>query len=193
MRLSVATTRDAPPLRVRLEGALQRLGKRLGRREDIHTGDRAFDARFFLESAEPLEGRRALRADVRRAVDEAFSRHGVDRLTLRPGELCVEADLKACPPEQWRQVLVMLDRAATMVETRPMAVRVLEGQREGVCGPDGGLRCAYCRDGLTGEEADLVACERCRTALHGACWEEHGACPMLGCDGEQAERPRARA
>lgn len=194
VRLSVSTSRTAPPLSVRLEGAVEKLQKHLGRREDVHTGDPAFDARFWLESTAPVDGRRALKGrDVRRAIHGAFSRFGVDRLELRPGELTVEVDLSACPPAEWKPLLVHLDQAALLVETRLMRVRVLDGDRAAVCGADGRLRCAYCRDGLTGEEDDLVACERCHTALHGACWDEHGGCPMLGCDGERAERPRQRA
>lgn len=194
VRVSVSTARTVPPLRVRLEGALEKLQKRLGRREDVHTGDRAFDARFWLESEAPDEGRRVLRGgELRRAIRGAFARFGVDRLDLRPGELAAEVDLAACPPGEWKPLLVHLDRAAALIETKPMKVRVLEGVREAVCDLDGRVRCAYCRDGLRGDEDDLVACERCRTALHGACWEEHGGCPMLGCDGDRAERPRARA
>lgn len=194
LRAAVSTTREAPPLSVRLEGALDVLQKRLGRREDVVTGDWLFDERFYLESSAPVEGRRALRAqDLRLAITEAFARFGAKRLALRPGELVVEADLGACPPAEWKALLVHLDRAATLVETRPMQVRVLDGERAAACDAAGHVRCAYCRDGLTGDEDDLVACERCRTALHGACWDEHGGCPMLGCDGDKAERGRARA
>lgn len=82
---------------------------------------------------------------------------------------------------------------AALVETRSVRVRVLDAEHPVACGPEGELRCAYRRDGITGDADDLVACRRCRTALHGACWDEHGGCPMLGCEGDQAERPRARA
>ncbi len=193
LRASVDTTRAAPVLRVRGEGLVEKLTKRLGRREDLETGDAAFDARFWLEAPAPSRGRRALEArELRRAVTSAFARFGVDRLTLQPGELSVEVDLSRCPGNTWNALLAHLDRVAALVDTRHVKVRVLEAEHPVACGPDGGLRCAYCRDGLTGDEDDLVACERCRTALHGGCWDEHGGCPMLGCEGRQAERGRAR-
>ncbi|MCO5171734.1 MAG: hypothetical protein M9894_35980 [Planctomycetes bacterium] len=193
VRVAVATCRGVPPVGVRLEGALSRLGKRLGRREDIQTGDVAFDERFFLESSRPLDGRRALGRELRQSVDEAFRRFGADRLHLRPGELAVEADLTACPPGRWRELIRHLDRAAALVEVKPLRIRGLEGERDVACGVDGAARCVYCRDGLSGDEDDLVACERCRTAVHAECWDEHGGCPVLGCDGRAPERPRLRA
>lgn len=193
VRVTVSTTRTLPPLSVRLEGAMERLKKHLGSREDVHTGDSTFDQRFWLESATPVEGRRALKGrDVRRAIHAAFSRFGVERLDLRPGELTAVVDLSVCPPATWKPLLVHLDQAALLFETRAVRVRVLDAERAAVCDAEGRVRCAYCRDGLTGDEDDLVACERCRTAVHGACWDEHGGCPMLGCEGDQAERPRVR-
>ncbi|MBX3471091.1 MAG: hypothetical protein KF878_29845 [Planctomycetes bacterium] len=193
VRVAVATCREVPPLRVRLEGALERLGKRLGRREDIQTGDDAFDERFFLESSRPLDGRRALGRELRRSIDEAFRRFGADGLQLRPGELGVEADLAACPPARWRELIRLLDHAAALVEVKPLRIRGLDGEREVAGDAEGRTRCVYCRDGLAGDEDDLVACERCRTAVHAECWEEHGGCPVLGCDGRAPERPRLRA
>lgn len=193
VRVGVATCRGVPPLRVRLEGALERLGKRLGRREDIQTGDEAFDERFFLESSRPLDGRRALGRKLRRSIDEAFRRFGADGLQLRPGELVVEADLAACPPARWRELIRHLDQAAALVEVKPLRIRGLGEEREVARGADGAARCVFCRDGISGDEDDLVACERCRTALHAECWEEHGGCPVLGCDGRAPERARARA
>ncbi|MCW8139738.1 MAG: hypothetical protein KIT58_12640 [Planctomycetota bacterium] len=159
----------------------------------IQTGDEAFDERFFLESSRPLDGRRALGRKLRRSIDEAFRRFGADGLQLRPGELVVEADLAACPPARWRELIRHLDQAAALVEVKPLRIRGLGEEREVARGADGAARCVFCRDGISGDEDDLVACERCRTALHAECWEEHGGCPVLGCDGRAPERARARA
>lgn len=185
VRLCVSTAREVPPLRVRLETAIGR-----GVKEDIQTGDRAFDDRFFLQSTDPVAGARALGVELRRTITEAFTRKGVQRLVLKPGELSLEASVDALEPDQWKGLLLNLERAAALVETKPMNVRVLGGERDVVCDPEGKTRCAYCRDGITGDEPDLVACERCRTVLHDACWGEHGACPMLGCEGQAPERAR---
>ncbi|MCO5171733.1 MAG: hypothetical protein M9894_35975 [Planctomycetes bacterium] len=192
VRAAVSVRRDAPPLRVRLEGVLDRLRKRLVP-EDIVTGDEAFDARFFLQSARPDEGAEALTNDVRRAIKKAFTRFDVDRLELGPGELAVEADAdEKCAPDRWQELVELLDETATLIDIRPVHVRALGGERGLVRDEDGRTRCVYCRDGLSGDEDDLVACERCRTALHGACWEEHGGCPVFGCGGRTPERPRLR-
>lgn len=191
VRLSVSTASRVPPLRVRLEGALERLWK-LTRREDVVTGDAPFDRRFFCESARPIEGRRVLGKELRREIAEVFERFGVTRLALGAGELAVELPVAAMPPRSWREVIVYLDRAAALVETKPLKVKALEGERNAACDESGSLRCVYCRDAVTGEEPDLVACDRCRTVVHDACWSEHGACPVLGCEGQVRERGRAR-
>lgn len=185
VRLCVTTAREVPSLRVRLERMVGR-----GVKEDIQTGDRAFDDQFFLQSTDPREGGRVLGGDLRRAITLAFARRGVQRLVLEPGKLSLEADVATLDPDKWELLLESLDRAATLVETKRMQVRVLGGERDVVCDPEGKTRCAFCRDGITGDEEDLVACDRCRTVLHGACWEEHGSCPMLGCEGDAPERAR---
>jgi hypothetical protein len=185
VRLCVSTAREVPSLRVRLERMVGR-----GVKEDLQTGDRAFDDQFFLQSTDPREGGRVLQGDLRRAITLAFARKGVQRLVLKPGELTLEADVRTLEPDKWGPLLESLDRAATLVETKRMQVRVLGGERDVVCDPEGKTRCAFCRDGITGDEEDLVACDRCRTVLHGACWTEHGSCPMLGCEGDAPERAR---
>lgn len=48
-------------------------------------------------------------------------------------------------------------------------------------------RCPYCLDSITPDEA--LDCDRCGTQHHAACFEAHGECTMLGCDG----RPRNTA
>jgi hypothetical protein len=44
-------------------------------------------------------------------------------------------------------------------------------------------RCAYCHDDLDAvpDPSSVAACERCGAHVHLACWQEHGACPVLGC------------
>ncbi|MCO5166415.1 MAG: hypothetical protein M9894_08625 [Planctomycetes bacterium] len=42
---------------------------------------------------------------------------------------------------------------------------------------NGPQRCAFCHDG-----APEVACPRCRTWLHAACWDQARRCPTLGCE-----------
>lgn len=190
VRLAVSTARDVPRLHVRVENALLRLRRDLGAATDLQTGDRAFDERFFLEADDRARGRKALGKELRQKIDEAFARPGIERLVLQPGELLIEADPHELAPGEWKGLLLHLERAAALIERKPVRVRVLGGERDVVVDPEGKTRCAYCRDGITGEEDDLVACDRCRTVLHAACWEEHGSCPMLGCEGEAPERAR---
>jgi hypothetical protein len=191
VRLGVSTAREVPSLAVSVEGALESLWKSMGKHDEV-TGDAWFDARFFIES-KPGEGKKVLDDEVRAAVSRVFGRYGALRLTLEHGELAVELPLRSVRPMQWRDVLRLLERAAAHVECKPLRVSVLEGERNALCDASGAVRCAYCREGVTGDEPDLVACDRCRTVVHDPCWEEHGACPVLGCEGRSRERGRARA
>jgi hypothetical protein len=193
-RVSVSTSKHAPPLAVRLENDLDRLWTWwTGRREPVVTGNPRFDTRFWLESARPVRGKAALGPEVRQAIDQAFTRYRARDLRLANGALSIELPLANLALLRLRDVLRLLDRVASLVEVRPLAVRVLEGERNALCDEGDVLRCAYCRDGVTGAEPDLIACGTCRTVVHDACWAEHGACPVLGCAGDAAERPRARA
>jgi hypothetical protein len=45
-----------------------------------------------------------------------------------------------------------------------------------------GQRCPFCHEGLTPEDV-LASCGACRTVVHGACRDEFGHCPTLGCSG----------
>lgn len=45
-------------------------------------------------------------------------------------------------------------------------------------------RCPYCHDSLSAGEQ--VLCARCVTPHHAACFQEHGACSLLGCGGERS-------
>lgn len=54
-------------------------------------------------------------------------------------------------------------------------------------------RCPYCHDSLSA--AGQVLCARCVTPHHAACFQEHGACSLLGCGGERSldlEGPSSR-
>jgi hypothetical protein len=180
---------------VRLEGALDRARRAvLGQAGmgEVVTGDAPFDAAFHLGTRDHVDAKRLLKEDLRRAIDLAFAKLRLERLSLDKGELSAEASIADLPPERWQEALVFLDRTATLVETRPLKVRCLGDERLVVCDREGATRCAYCRDGVSGDEDGLVACDRCRTVVHDACWTEHGACPVLGCAGGQAERAPVR-
>lgn len=53
-------------------------------------------------------------------------------------------------------------------------------------------RCPYCHGELDGLEKE-VACGLCGTPHHGACWNEHGRCVVLGCGSVRAARSRVDA
>lgn len=68
----------------------------------------------------------------------------------------------------------------------------------------GDARCPYClaalrpvageeADEAAGEEDEVVACARCGTAHHQACFREHGRCTLLGCGAAEARADAAPA
>ncbi|HZV00827.1 MAG TPA: RING finger protein [Planctomycetota bacterium] len=101
-------------------------------------------------------------------------------LDLARGELAVHVPFLALPDgEAYSALLRQLERVARHFDREPLVVKLHGCERRALSGP----RCAYCHDGLSGEELDLVACERCATVLHRSCWHLNERCPILGCDG----------
>jgi hypothetical protein len=84
-----------------------------------------------------------------------------------------------------------LDELARLLEGTGLKVVSL-GERRASRGESGLPRCAWCHADLDGSEPDLVACERCSTVLHDACWQEQGGCPVMGCASKTAERAPVR-
>jgi hypothetical protein len=168
--------------------------KREGTRTEIEIGAPWFDRRYFLETANPREAAtRALRPfqeGFKDLVDDAFLTYGVDKLELVDGELRAHLPLTKELPD-YASLLPLLERAARFFDRVNVRVHVLGGERHALRGAGGDARCSYCHEHVTGDEPDLVACERCHTVLHGACWTEHGRCPVLGCSGAVPERARS--
>jgi hypothetical protein len=185
-------TDAAPHLRVTEESLLTIVQKALGWKREIEVGEPDFDRRFLLETSEPEAAKRALNADLRRAISRAFDL-GARVLVMSLGHVTVTASTRAVEPGDYREMLLALDAAARTLDRKAIPVRVLGGERSAFVDPSGKTRCPYCHGGLTGDESDLVACERCSTVLHAGCWEEHGGCPLLGCTGRTPERAVERA
>jgi hypothetical protein len=199
--LRVATG-SVPAITIVQESEETARAKRAGTRTEIEIGAAWFDRRYFLETSYPSAGE-ALAQGTERArvvrkfndgfkdlVDDAFLTYGVDKLELADGELRAHFPLTK-ELADYANLLPLLERAARFFDRVSVRVRVLDGERHALRGAGGEARCSYCHEHVTGDEPDLVACERCRTVLHGACWSEHGRCPVLGCGGAVPERARA--
>jgi hypothetical protein len=128
--------------------------------------------------------------ELEKLIRSAFNSYAVDSLLIWDGKLTATVPLSRLSPDDYPRLLARLHVIATAFEPLALKVRVLGGERRALKGESGGFRCAYCHDGITGEEPDLVACERCQTILHEGCWKDLGHCPVLGCEGRAPERPR---
>jgi len=180
---------EAPSLTVTEEGLSTKVAKAAGWQEEIEVGDETFDKRFLLETHEPERARKVLGKELRRVIATVFDA-GVRDLKIEGGFIDVTAPVGRIRPDDYAKMLETLDRAARTLDRKKIAVRVLGGERSALVDHTGKTRCPYCHDGITGDEADLVACELCATVLHEGCWKEHGGCPLLGCKGKSPERAR---
>ena len=64
-----------------------------------------------------------------------------------------------------------------------MRVRVLgEKPRLALTAGTGHVVCPYCRDDVSLEGEDVMACEGCDTVHHEECYAEAGGCTLYGCE-----------
>lgn len=193
-------SREAPSLRISREHFRTKIAKLLGLQDDVDTGDARFDGQFLVKARDERRALAALEGEVRKLVSVAFERHGVAELAFQNGELraYVPLSLRRRPLSRTtakggigaplRELLVLLEQIARAFERVALDVRVLGGTRRALLGLEGRPRCAYCHGPVSGEEPDLVACDRCATVCHEECWREHGSCPVLACGGDRPER-----
>jgi hypothetical protein len=185
---------DAASLTITREGLDDKLLKWLGWKSEIEIGDPSFDERFLIQPSKNGEAgaRKALARGLTTCVRECFDRYRAEAFLVANGELSIEIPIDALAPDAYRVVLATLDEAASFFDRVPIKVRGFAGMKRAFRSASGALRCAYCHDGISGDEPDLVACPRCATALHDHCWAEHGRCPVLGCTAIQPERAQQR-
>jgi hypothetical protein len=188
VRLSVAAD-EAPALEVKRESWGVKLEKMLAIVRDDEIGDPAFDRRFIVRAL-PGTARDAFRAGLKDAVERLFAAFPVEALELGNGTLSVLLPRHDVPSISYAPILDALDAAARPFDRVGLHVRVLGGERRALRAAAGGARCGYCHETVTGIEPDLVACEKCQTVIHDACWRELGRCPVLGCRGAAPERAR---
>lgn len=181
---------EAPHLKVTIETIVKKFEKLVGWSKEIEVGEPNFDDRFLLETYEPDRARRALGPELRKEIRFAFDVVGVRDLLIERGGITVTAPTSSVEPGHYRRLLDALDRIARHFDRKTLNVRVLGGERRALVDDSGKTRCPYCRSGITGEESDLVACEKCSTVLHEGCWQENEGCPILGCTGRAPERAR---
>jgi hypothetical protein len=166
------------------ESALVKVDKLLGRALEIEVGVPEFDDRYLLETQDGDGARRALEVPLRREIDRLFLDAGVTSLAFVPS-----GEVRAVVPAR----LLDRGRAASLVKRLGEAARLAAGLNLKVELDVGRLRrlgrCGFCHVDVTGREPGLVACGRCKTIVHDACWREHGSCPVLACAGQKAPVP----
>lgn len=160
----------------------------LRRRRATDFGSKARFGSFVLLSRDVERARRFFNGSFAAlaAVENLFSVHGADRVTLVDGKLVVDVPLATLEPGDYRPLLDAAKELLAVIEPRRLPIRVLRGERRALT-IGGTARCSYCHGELLGTEPDLVACSSCSTILHEGCWNEHGRC--LGCRGTAPERP----
>jgi hypothetical protein len=181
---------DAQGIAVTAETLVTRAEERFGARPKLPVGDDAFDRRFRIEANDSARALRAFRGPALRSAVERVFNLGARQVRFAQGCVVATGSPRALAPADYRTLLDALDAVARALERRPLTVRLLGGERHALVDEHGKTRCPYCHGGLTGDEPDLVACEKCATVLHAGCWEEHGGCPLLGCTGKHPERER---
>ncbi len=182
---------DAPDLVVTEETFGTKLEKMIYTKNDHEIGDAEFDARFFLKTKNPAKASRLLRGTARAAITRIFD-CGAGELRFEDRDIVVIAPTKAIEARDYGKVLEALAKLSSLLDSQPLKVSVLGGVRRGHVDEKGKIRCPYCRENITGDEPDLVACEKCKSVVHDECWHEHDGCPLLGCEGGAVERPRSR-
>jgi hypothetical protein len=108
------------------------------------------------------------------------------------GSALVATAVPGIGKQQELAILDALSKIASALERTEIAVRALGATHQALT-EGGHLRCSYCHDAVTGDEADLVACKQCSTVLHEGCFAENGRCPILGCSGSFQDRVRSLA
>ncbi len=191
VRLEVAAD-EAPSLTITEAGTVDQVRRFFGLARGVSLGARSFDERFVLGAPDPERVRRAIGPELRHAITGIFEKRPVRNLTFANGRLAIEANVRDIELRDYPNTFDFLDEIARAFDRKPVQVRALGLERRALADQEGRLRCSYCHEHVTGDEPDLVACESCATVLHGACWDEHGGCPIWGCRGERPERARAR-
>lgn len=176
------------------EGALDGLWRWLGLSsteaisQDVKLSGGAGARRLFQQQDE-------LQRVVRTLLALPGERHGVRlsggrlRLERRVGGAVIDAD-------DLQRTFRLLVKVAALCGRRraPLAIKAREraARAEAYEWTGGGADalCPYCRDGL-GADLEAVACARCGTLHHAACFDEAGGCTIFGC-GARATRGRAR-
>jgi hypothetical protein len=126
-------------------------------------------------------------AKLERAIDDLVRQRLFESLSLGDGELRLALRASPVAARDMGTLLRVLAEAAPSFERVRLEVHGFERRAFARAGVP---RCAYCHVDVSGTERDLVACERCSTVLHEACWEELGHCPVLGCTGREHARER---
>lgn len=132
------------------------------------------------------------RAEVERALRRLFVEHGVTRLALA-GALRAERPLRDrdLDLDALDEAFDLLAQVAAPLDRQEVVVRAARGRSFAWTGGGGGLRCPYCRDGLSLDDERLAPCGACRTLHHVDCLDEAGGCTVMGCAGGP-ERSGAR-
>jgi hypothetical protein len=180
---------EGTPGTLRILPNLRRGGRLIGGRT-IPTGHAGFDGQFLVRSEPPSlipdlfkgERRDALAGTLMGLARAEYGRVILTRADLRillPGILRRPEDLEA-----------LLSAAETAVQALRSMVRE-GGYAVLTVGAGSGGRCPVCLSGL---DADVVLCARCRSPHHQGCWEYTRECALFACGGRRwvAPPPGAR-
>ena len=182
--------RDAPDvrLRIRRDAGLAALEKAVGLATDVDvSGGDAFDREYLVEVSGAPPGAALAEGPVRAAIDALLRRWALGEIQIEGGRLVVRGAPEMVGTRELHRLLDALEVLANAFDRRSAADLGLAGKFVWIGGGDRAARCPFCHDALD-DPRELVACEGCRTLLHGECHAEHGGCPILGCGHQAAQR-----
>jgi hypothetical protein len=131
-------------------------------------------------AGEITDAQAQLPAEARRAIRHLDEYYALERLEIRDGELIAGRRWPAHQWHDWARALQLLGTLAHALEPQRHVELHANAQAQ--------LRCAYCHGDLASDASAIVKCDRCGTALHEACREELGRCPVLGCESDGRAR-----
>ncbi|MBI3726135.1 hypothetical protein HY251_19575 [bacterium] len=147
------------------------------------------DMRFDVQRAKDARGAIAdeLFSHVGEALTDPLAEllyvHGADEVRGAAGRLGVTVEIRSLVAVGLARTLLSLEAVASAYSRRPAPVEI-GGLVERYLWLEGNApRCPYCHVDIAEGEAALVACGRCKTVHHEACFQEHGGCTLLGCGG----------
>ncbi len=145
----------------------------------IATRDAQFDSAYQVRGSDEEACLSLLDADARAAVaDLGLSFQAGVRVSVCPGHITVETPALLDSAEE---IETFAGKALSIASRLASGLANLGGiafAPSGNEGPPEAPRCQVCGGEVAGE---AVECRKCRTPVHGECWDFAGGCPAFGC------------